>query len=121
MRFNTVEEVIRDIRAGKIVIVTDDQDRENEGDLVMAAQKVSPAAINFMAKHGRGLICVPMTAERLEELRLYPMVDSNSESFGTAFTVSVDAKDHVTTGISAHDRAKTISLLANPKSTFSNI
>ncbi len=121
MKFNSVEEIIEDIRAGKMVIVTDNQDRENEGDLVMAADMVTPAAINFMAKHGRGLICVPMAAARLEELRLYPMVDTNHESFGTAFTVSVDAKDHVTTGISAHDRAKTIQVLANPKSTHSQI
>ncbi len=117
MKFNTVEEVIADIRAGKIVIVTDDQDRENEGDLVMAAEKCTPAAINFMTKHGRGLICAPMVAERLEELRLYPMVESGGDSFGTALTVSVDARDKVTTGISAHDRARSIQALPNPKST----
>ncbi len=121
MKFNSVEEVIADIKAGKLVIVTDDQDRENEGDLVMAAQKVTPAAINFMSKHGRGLICVPMTAERLEELRLSPMVEDNQETNGTAFTVSVDAAKNISTGISAHDRAHTIRLLADAKSTHKDI
>jgi 3,4-dihydroxy-2-butanone 4-phosphate synthase len=103
-----VTQALKDIRRGKMVILTDDEDRENEGDLVMAAEKVSPQAINFMAKHGRGLICLSLTEERLKQLHLPLMVTDNSSSFGTAFTVSVEAAHGVTTGISAADRAHTI-------------
>ncbi|MBU1027340.1 MAG: bifunctional 3,4-dihydroxy-2-butanone-4-phosphate synthase/GTP cyclohydrolase II [Candidatus Margulisbacteria bacterium] len=117
--FNKIEEAIEDIRNGRMVVVVDDKDRENEGDLVMAAEKVTPDAINFMITHGRGLVCVPMSEERLEELSLPQMVDQNREAMKTAFTVSVDAsaKYGVTTGISPSDRAKTIEVLINPKST----
>src|SRR5712664_2911955 len=108
-----VQKAIAEIRKGKMVIVTDDEDRENEGDLVMAAEKVTPEAVNFMAKHGRGLICAPITEERAEELGLRRMVAQNRESQRTDFTVSVDAADGITTGISAHDRAKTIQVLVD--------
>src|SRR5216110_3793217 len=113
LEFDTIDDVIADIAAGKIVIVTDDADRENEGDLVMAAEKATPAAINFMAMHGRGLICVPISNERAEQLGLQRMVAQNREMYSTDFTVSVDAADGVTTGISAHDRARTIQVIAN--------
>ena len=116
LQFDTVDDVVNDIRAGRMVIVTDDADRENEGDLVMAAEKVTPDAINFMPKHGRGLICVPISNERAEQLGLQRMVAQNREMYRTDFTVSVDAAHGVTTGISAHDRAATIQILANPKS-----
>jgi 3,4-dihydroxy 2-butanone 4-phosphate synthase/GTP cyclohydrolase II len=117
-KFNTIEEALEDISNGRMVIVVDDKDRENEGDLVLAAEKVTPEAINFMITYGRGLVCVPMTEERLEELNIPQMVEYNSESMKTAFTVSVDAhsKYGVTTGISPSDRAKTIEVLINPKS-----
>src|SRR6476620_8685817 len=108
IHFDPIEEVLAEIRAGKMVIVTDDADRENEGDLVMAAEKVTPEAVNFMARHGRGLICAPITEKRAEELGLQRMVLENRESYRTDFTVSVDAAEGVTTGISAHDRSKTI-------------
>jgi 3,4-dihydroxy 2-butanone 4-phosphate synthase/GTP cyclohydrolase II len=110
----TIPEAIEDIKAGKFLIVVDDEDRENEGDLVMAADKVTPEAINFMAKHGRGLICVPMTGERLDELKVPPMVGENTSRFSTAFTVSVEAKRGVSTGISAADRAATVKVLVDP-------
>lgn len=113
-RFNTIEEAIEEIKAGRMVIVVDDEDRENEGDLVMAAEKVTPEAINFMATYGRGLICVPMTGERLDELEIQPMVAQNTDSFETAFAVSVDAAT-VTTGISAFERALTVKTLVDPK------
>src|SRR3979490_319042 len=116
LEFDTIDDVVRDIAAGKIVIVTDDADRENEGDLVMAAEKATPKAINFMAMHGRGLICVPISNERAEHLGLQRMVAQNREMYRTDFTVSVDAAKDVTTGISAHDRAATIQTIANPKS-----
>jgi 3,4-dihydroxy 2-butanone 4-phosphate synthase/GTP cyclohydrolase II len=103
-----IEDAIEDIRQGKMVILVDDEDRENEGDLTMAAEMVTPEAINFMAKYGRGLICLTLTAEKCEQLRLPLMVSSNTSSFGTAFTVSIEAKKGVTTGISAADRAHTI-------------
>lgn len=106
-KFNGIEEAIEDIKAGKIVVVVDDEDRENEGDLLMAAEKVSPEAINFMAKYGRGLICMPTIGERLKELDIRPMVTQNTDSHGTAFTVSIDAFE-ATTGISAYERAMTI-------------
>ncbi len=105
---NKIEEALEDIRQGKMVILVDDEDRENEGDLTMAAEKVTPEAINFMAKYGRGLICLSLTEERLNELRLPMMVSDNTSRFQTAFTVSVDARKGVTTGISAADRATTI-------------
>ncbi|MFN2475826.1 MAG: bifunctional 3,4-dihydroxy-2-butanone-4-phosphate synthase/GTP cyclohydrolase II [Chthoniobacterales bacterium] len=115
--FDTIDEVLRAIANGELVIVTDDEDRENEGDLVMAAEKATPAAINFMAKFGRGLICVPVANERAEQLGLQRMVAQNREMYRTDFTVSVDAARNVTTGISAHDRAETIQTIANPKSS----
>src|SRR3954453_14656037 len=114
--FDTIDDVLRDIAAGEMVIVTDDADRENEGDLVMAAEKATPKAINFMAKHGRGLICVPVSNQRAEQLGLQRMVAQNREMYRTDFTVSVDAARNVTTGISAHDRAETIRTIANPNS-----
>ncbi len=110
--FNTIEEAIADIKMGKMVIVVDDEQRENEGDLIMAAEKVTPEAINFMAKEAGGLICTPMTAERLQALKLGKMVENNTDSHQTAFTVSVDAME-TTTGISAHERAYTIQQLIN--------
>ena len=113
-RFNSIESVIADLRKGKMVIVVDDADRENEGDLIMAAQHVTPQAVNFMAKHGRGLICAPTTSERLQQLGVGRMVRNNRETFKTDFQVSVDAARGVTTGISAADRAETIRILANP-------
>lgn len=104
----TIEEAIQHITAGKMVILVDDEDRENEGDLCMAAEKVTPDAINFMAKYGRGLICLAMTPEKCDSLDLPPMVDNNQSPFGTGFTVSIEARCGVSTGISAHDRATTI-------------
>ena len=104
----SVEEAIRDIRAGKMIILVDDEDRENEGDLYMAAEKVTPDAINYMAKYGRGLICLSMTGEKADSLDLPPMVDNNQSPLGTGFTVSIEARCGVTTGISAADRATTI-------------
>ena len=112
--FDKIESVIADLRKGKMVIVVDDADRENEGDLVMAAQHVTPAAVNFMAKFGRGLICVPTTAERLQQLGIDRMVQQNRESFRTDFQVSVDAARGISSGISAADRAKTICVMAAP-------
>jgi 3,4-dihydroxy 2-butanone 4-phosphate synthase/GTP cyclohydrolase II len=108
MCFSTIEEAREDIRQGKMVIVVDDEDRENEGDLTCAACKITPEIINFMAKYGRGLICLAMEKKRLEELKIEPMVEKNTASFGTAFCVSIDAIKNVTTGISAADRAQTI-------------
>ena len=108
MAFSTVEELIQDIRLGKMVILMDDEDRENEGDLVMAAECVRPQDINFMATYGRGLICMPMTRERCEQLALPLMVDRNASGFGTKFTLSIEAREGVTTGISAADRAHTV-------------
>src|SRR5580700_9540766 len=115
--FDSIEDAIEDIRAGKMVIVLDDEDRENEGDLVMAAERVTPEAINFMRKEAGGLICVPMTAERLDKLHIRNMVQDNTAPLGTAFTVSVEARGRVTTGISAHDRANTILALLDPDAT----
>jgi 3,4-dihydroxy 2-butanone 4-phosphate synthase / GTP cyclohydrolase II len=113
-KFNTIEEALDDITAGKMVILVDDEDRENEGDLCMAAEHVTPHAINFMAKHGRGLICLSLTPDRVEELKLPMMTDDNTSAFGTAFTVSIEAKRGVTTGISAADRARTILTAIDP-------
>jgi 3,4-dihydroxy 2-butanone 4-phosphate synthase/GTP cyclohydrolase II len=117
LEFDTIDDVVKDIAGGKLVIVTDDADRENEGDLVMAAEKATAKTINFMATHGRGLICVPISNERAEQLGLQRMVAQNREMYRTDFTVSVDAAHGVTTGISAHDRAATIQTIADPKST----
>ena len=114
--FATIPEAIEEIRRGRLVIVVDDEDRENEGDLVIAAQAVTPEAINFMTRFGRGLICVPVTADRLAELDLPLMVDVNTSRLGTAFTVSVDSREGTTTGISTFDRATTIKALADPRS-----
>jgi 3,4-dihydroxy 2-butanone 4-phosphate synthase/GTP cyclohydrolase II len=114
-KFNTIDEAIEDIAGGKMVILVDDEDRENEGDLCMAAEKITPAAINFMAKYGRGLICLSLTPQRVEELQLPMMTDENTSQFGTAFTVSIEAKKGVTTGISASDRATTILAAIEPK------
>lgn len=112
---NSIEEAIEEIRKGKIVIVVDDADRENEGDMIMAAEKVTPEAINFISKHARGLICAPLNSKRLEELKLHPMVGINTAKMGTRFTISVDAVHNTTTGISAHDRAQTIKALIDCK------
>ena len=113
--FDSIEDVIADIAHGRMVILVDDEDRENEGDLVMAAEKVTPEAINFMATHGRGLICLALSPERVEELQLPLMVNENTAAFGTAFTVSIDARKGITTGISAKDRAVTILTAVDPK------
>lgn len=116
--FATIEIAIRELRAGRMIVVVDDEDRENEGDLTMAAEMITPEAVNFMATHGRGLICLAMTGERLDQLDLAPMAPANTALHGTAFTVSIDAKGHgVTTGISAHDRAQTIRAAADAGSS----
>ncbi len=120
-KFNTIDEAIDDITKGKMVILVDDEDRENEGDLCMAAEKVTPEAINFMAKYGRGLICLSLTPERVETLKLPMMSENNTSSFGTAFTVSIEAKKGVTTGISAADRAVTILTAIDSKSTYEDL
>ena len=112
--FCDVETALGEIRAGRMIVVIDDEDRENEGDLTMAAEKITPEAINFMAKHGRGLICLAMTEERLDYLRLPPMSAENTSNFGTAFTESIDARDGVSTGISAYDRSQTIKVAIDP-------
>ena len=115
IQLNTIEDAIEDIRQGKMIIVVDDEDRENEGDFLAAADKVTPEMINFMATHGKGLICVPLTESRCKELELHTMVTNNTDNMETAFTVSVDLKGNgVTTGISAADRAKTIEALVHP-------
>ncbi len=114
-KFNTIDAAIDAITKGRMVILVDDEDRENEGDLCMAAEKVTPEAINFMAKHGRGLICLSLTLERVEELKLPMMTSENTSTFCTAFTVSIEAKKGVTTGISAADRALTIHTAIDPK------
>ncbi len=120
-KFNSIDEAVEDIAKGKIVILVDDEDRENEGDLCMAAEKVTPAAINFMAKHGRGLVCLSLTPQRVDELQLPMMTDDNTSQFGTAFTVSIEAKKGVTTGISASDRATTILTAIAPKTTSEDL
>src|SRR3954465_12781916 len=115
--FATVEEAIEEVRAGRMVVVVDDPDRENEGDLTIAAQFATPDAINFMATHARGLICLCLTEDRADELGLRPMTDHNETPLGTAFTVSVEAREGVTTGISAADRSRTIQVAIHPDST----
>lgn len=119
--FTDVPGAIEEIKAGRMVIVVDDEDRENEGDLTLAAEFVTPEAINFMAKFGRGLICLALTAERADYLRLAPMVQQNSSRFGTAFTEAIEAKEGVTTGISAHDRARTIQVAIDPRTTAADL
>jgi len=114
-RFASIDDAIRDVAAGRFVIVVDDEDRENEGDLTLAAEKVTPAAINFMARYGRGLICMPMTEERLEELAVPLMVKDNTSPYNTAFCVSVEARRNVSTGISAADRAHTVKVAIDPR------
>lgn len=112
--FAAIEDAARDIKNGKLIIIVDDEDRENEGDLVCAAEKVTPEVINFMAVHGRGLICLPLTEERCDELNLPPQTAENTSSMGTAFTISIEAREGVTTGISAADRAHTILTAVSP-------
>jgi 3,4-dihydroxy 2-butanone 4-phosphate synthase / GTP cyclohydrolase II len=119
--FTDVPTAIAEIRAGRMIVVIDDEDRENEGDLTLAAEKVTPEAINFMAKHGRGLICLAMTDERLEQLRIGPMTSENTAQYGTAFCEAIDARDGITTGISAHDRARTIQVAINPATRPSDL
>jgi 3,4-dihydroxy 2-butanone 4-phosphate synthase / GTP cyclohydrolase II len=114
--FCDVATAIEEIRSGRMIVVVDDEDRENEGDLTLAAEKVTPEAINFMARHGRGLICLAMTEERLEHLRIGPMTAENTSQFGTAFCEAIDARDGVTTGISAYDRARTVQVAIDPRS-----
>lgn len=122
MPFCSVEEAIEEVRAGRFILILDDEGRENEGDLVMAAEKVTPEAINFMAKHACGLICVPLSGERVDELGLPLMTQNNTEKMGTAFTISVDAKGRgVTTGISAFDRAETVRALIDPGATLNDL
>lgn len=115
MCFSTIPDALEDLRQGKMLIVIDDEDRENEGDLTIAAEKVTPQVINFMAQYGRGLICLPMTGQRLDELKIPMMVQENTSSFETAFTVSIEAKHQTTTGISAADRAATVMVAIDPK------
>ncbi|MGA8089782.1 MAG: 3,4-dihydroxy-2-butanone-4-phosphate synthase [Terracidiphilus sp.] len=119
--FTDVPGAIADIRAGRMVVVVDDEDRENEGDLTLAAEHVTPEAINFMARYGRGLVCLTLTEERADHLRLFPMTQQNSSRFGTAFTETIEAREGVTTGISAADRAHTIRTAIDPRSTSSDL
>ncbi len=121
MPLASIEDAVRDVAAGKMIIVVDDEDRENEGDLVCAAEMVTPEIINFMAVHGRGLICLPLTEERCNELQLFPQTTENTSSMGTAFTTSIEAREGVTTGISAADRAKTILTAVDPRSKASDL
>ncbi|HNU39968.1 MAG TPA: bifunctional 3,4-dihydroxy-2-butanone-4-phosphate synthase/GTP cyclohydrolase II [Methanothrix sp.] len=121
MSFCSVEEAIEEIKAGRFIIVLDDENRENEGDLILAAEKATPEAINFMVRHARGLVCIPMIGERLDELELPLMTLQNTESMQTAFTVSVDARAATTTGISAFDRAATVQALINPRTKKSDL
>jgi 3,4-dihydroxy 2-butanone 4-phosphate synthase / GTP cyclohydrolase II len=121
MNFASVEEACELYRRGELVIIVDDEDRENEGDLCLAAEAVTPEAINFMARFGRGLICVAMTEERCDELQLPLMVENNTSNFGTAFTVSIEARGRVTTGISARDRAETVKVAIDPKTRPSDL
>ncbi len=120
-QFASIEAALEDFRAGKMVIVADDEDRENEGDLTIAAEKITPDVINFMAVHGRGLICLPMTGERLDELNIPLMVSENTSSYGTAFCVSIEAGSGVSTGISAADRARTVLAAVDPSTTPSDL
>jgi 3,4-dihydroxy 2-butanone 4-phosphate synthase/GTP cyclohydrolase II len=119
--FTDVPTAIEEIRAGRMIVVVDDEDRENEGDLTLAAEKVTPEAINFMAKHGRGLVCLAMTEERLDHLRIGPMTSENTSQYGTAFCEAIDARDGVTTGISAYDRSHTIKTAIDPATRPSDL
>src|ERR1700723_3598979 len=119
--FTDVPGALAEFKAGRMIVVVDDEDRENEGDLTLAAEFVTPEAINFMAKYGRGLICLSLTEERSDYLRLGPMTQQNSSRFGTAFTESIEAREGVTTGISAHDRAHTIRVVIDPRSTSQDL
>jgi 3,4-dihydroxy 2-butanone 4-phosphate synthase/GTP cyclohydrolase II len=119
--FTDVPGALAEIRVGRMVVVVDDEDRENEGDLTLAAEHVTPEAINFMAKHGRGLICLTLTEERADYLRLFPMTQQNSSRFGTAFTETIEAREGVTTGISAADRAHTIRTAIEARSTAADL
>ena len=119
--FTDVPGAVAEIRAGRMVVVVDDEDRENEGDLTLAAEHVTPDAINFMARFGRGLVCLTLTEERADYLRLFPMTQQNSSRFGTAFTETIEAREGVTTGISAADRAHTIRTAIDPGTTFSDL
>jgi 3,4-dihydroxy 2-butanone 4-phosphate synthase/GTP cyclohydrolase II len=119
--FADVPTALDEMRAGRMIVVVDDEDRENEGDLTLAAEFVTPEAINFMARYGRGLICLALTEERADYLRLHPMVEENTSRFGTAFTDSIEAREGVTTGISAHDRAHTIRVAIDPRSTAADL
>ena len=116
-----IAEIVAEVRAGNIVILVDDEDRENEGDLVFAAEFVSPEKINFLARHGRGLICMPITEERAQRLGLRPMVEQNRSRHGTNFTVSIEAAEGISTGISAHDRALTIKVAVSENATSQDI
>src|SRR5258705_13581674 len=119
--FTDVATAIEEIRSGRMIVVVDDEDRENEGDLTLAAEKVTPEAINFMAKYGRGLVCLAMTEERLDHLRIGPMTAENTSNYGTAFCEAIDAREGVTTGISAFDRARTIKVAVDPATRPSNL
>src|SRR5262244_2567892 len=119
--FTDVPTAIEEIRAGRMIVIVDDEDRENEGDLMLAAEKVTPEAINFMAKYGRGLICLTLTEERLEHLRIGPMTSENTSNYGTAFCEAIDARDGVTTGISAYDRSRTIKIAIDPATRPSDL
>src|SRR3954453_15943505 len=119
--FTGVPTAVEEIRAGRMDVVVDDEDRENEGDLMFAAEKVTPEAVNFMAKYGRGLICLAMTEERLDYLRIGPMTSENTSPYGTAFCESIEAREGVTTGISAHDRARTIQVAIDPASRAADL
>src|SRR5579862_1197174 len=121
MSLASTPEIIAELKAGRMVILVDEEDRENEGDLVIAAEFVTPEAINFMAKHGRGLVCLSLTVERADYLRLGPMSQQNSSRFGTAFTETIEAREGVTTGISAHDRARTIQVAIDPAMTAADL
>ena len=121
MSLAKIEDAVEDIRNGRMIIIVDDEDRENEGDLVCAAEKVTPEIISFMAIHGRGLICLPLTEERCDELQLPPQTSENTSSMGTAFTISIEAREGVTTGISAADRARTILTAVDPDSKASDL
>ena len=120
-KFSSIEDAMEDVRQGKMIVIVDDEDRENEGDLMIASEKVTPEAINFMAKYGRGLICLALTEQRTRELGLSMMVEDNESAFETPFTVSIDARNGITTGISASDRSKTIQIAINPQTTKSDL
>lgn len=117
MRFNTIQEAVEDLKQGKMVILIDDENRENEGDLIIAAEKITPEVVNFMLMHARGIVCIAIDAERAEKLNLYPMVSNNTSNFQTPFTVSVDARKNITTGVSSKDRATTVLTILDDKTT----